>query len=1134
MIKFLYSSQILMINLSLILPGKQKPQNILFLICIWFFAATNFAIAQSNGQPIKGSVSDESGERIIGATVVVKESPRTGTVTDVNGVFQLNVPDGSKKLIVSYVGMKSLEVDIRSNMTVVLSSDTKILEEVVVTGMQKMDKRLFTGATDKIDAAVAKIDGMTDVSRALEGRSAGVSVQNVSGTFGTAPKIRVRGATSIYGNSKPLWVVDGVIVEDAVDVSSDELSSGNAETLISSAIAGINADDIESFQILKDGSATSIYGARAMAGVVVINTKKGKEGMSKLSYTGEFTSRFTPSYNDFNISNSQQQMGIYQEMEQKGWLEFTSLKNAANSGVYGKMYQLIDSKQNGGYGLENSPAARNAYLRDAEFRNTNWFDLLFNNNLSQNHAVSISSGSEKAKFYASLSVFDDPGWTKSSEVQRYTANINSIYNINKNLTINLLTNGSYRKQKAPGTLGQDVDVVRGEVKRDFDINPYSFALNTSRTLNPNEYYTRNYAPFNIFHELDNNYIDLVVSDLKFQTELNWKAFKGMEISVLGAVKYQSATQQHHIKDHSNQAEAYRAGIYPEDATIAENNPLLYRNPDDPDALPVSVLPEGGIYNLTNYSMTGLDLRTSFSYNTSWLDTHILNVFGGMEVSSNDRTKSWFRGWGYQYDNGGIPFYDPNVFKQGKEENTDYYYSLATYSRNLAYFSSVTYSYEGKYTFNATGRYEGSNRLGKSPKARWLPTWNVAGAWNMHEEEWFKPLFGKYLSFGSLKSSYSLTADRGPAFVSNSLAVFKSYTPWRPTAGVTESGIRIEDLENSELTYEKKHEFNVGASIGLLDNKINIEADYYTRQNYDLIGLIYTKGVDGQIAKYANVASMMSNGFEFTVSTKNIKTRDFSWNTDFIFSDAKNKITELDSRSNVIQLVSGSGFALRGYPVRALFSIPFVKLNEEGLPVFINQNEEETVTDLNFQEFEKLGFLKYEGPTDPTVTGSFGNNFTWKGLKLNVFITYSFGNKVRLDPVFRASYTDLSAMPREFKNRWMLSGDESKTNIPVIAAVRQTKIYPNLSYAYNAYNYSTERVADGGFVRLKEVSLAYDLPSKMIKPVGLSSLQLKLQATNLSLLWADPKLNGQDPEFFNTGGVASPVPRQMTFTIRLGI
>jgi TonB-dependent outer membrane receptor, SusC/RagA subfamily, signature region len=159
-------------------------------------------------------------------------------------------------------------------MKISLSADTQVLQEVVVTGMQKMDKRLFTGATTRIDASSAKMDGMADISRSLEGRSAGVSVQNVSGTFGTAPKIRVRGATSIYGNSKPLWVVDGVIMDDVVEVSADQLSSGDAVTLISSAIAGLNADDIESFQILKDGSATSIYGARAMAGVIVVTTKK--------------------------------------------------------------------------------------------------------------------------------------------------------------------------------------------------------------------------------------------------------------------------------------------------------------------------------------------------------------------------------------------------------------------------------------------------------------------------------------------------------------------------------------------------------------------------------------------------------------------------------------------------------------------------------------------------------------------------------------------------------------------------------------------------------------------------------------------------------------------------------------------
>jgi TonB-linked SusC/RagA family outer membrane protein len=1112
---------------------------ILFLSCIFLF--TGLMLAQTIR--ISGTVVDETGEPIIGATIFPKGNSQIGTISDVDGKFMLSIPQEYKTIVVSYIGMKSQDLGIKAVMRVKLIPDAQQLEEVVVTGMMKMDKRLFTGATDKLDAEKTKIDGITDVSRALEGRSAGVSVQNVSGTFGTAPKIRVRGATSIYGNSKPLWVVDGVVVEDAIDVSSDDLSSGNAETLISSAIAGINADDIESFQILKDGSATSIYGARAMAGVVVITTKKGKSGVSRMNYTGEFTSRMIPNYSDFNISNSQQQMGIYQEMERKGWLEFATLASASNSGVYGKMYQLINNYDNGGYGLVNSPGARNAYLQEAEFRNTDWFNRLFNQNLTQNHALSISSGTDKARFYVSLSVFDDEGWTKSSSVERYTANVNGTYEINKSLSLNMLTSGSYRKQRAPGTLSQDVDVVSGEVKREFDINPYSYALNSSRTLNATEFYTRNYAPFNIFHELDNNYIDLNVADLKFQTELTWKILRGLEANVLAAIKYQSSSQEHHIKDRSNQAEAYRAGVFPEDATIAENNPLLYTDPDNPSALPVTILPEGGIYSRTAYTMRGVDFRSSMIYNTSIDDTHIMNFFGGMETGSNDRSKAWFRGWGYQYDNGGTPFYDPAVFKQGKEENADYYTNVWTYNRNVAFFGSATYSYKGRYVVNGTGRYEGSNKLGRARAARWLPTWNISGAWLAHEETWFDDIFKPVLTHATLKASYSLTADRGPSFVTNSQVVYKPRSPWRPTVNVAESSIFIGDyykkevingLENSELTYEKKHEFNIGADLGFLSNRINLATDYYIRQNFDLIGLVYTQGVGGQIAKFANVASMQSQGIELTISTKNIVSKDFSWNTDFIFSNAVNRITELNTRSNVIQLISGSGYALEGYPVRALFSIPFAGLNDEGLPTFINQDGVETVTDLNFQEFEKLDFLKYEGPTDPTITGSLGNSFSWKGLKLNAFVTYSFGNKVRLDPVFAARYSDLTSMPKEFKNRWVLPGDEAFTSIPVIASRRQFQNYGNLSYAYNAYNYSTERIADGGFVRLKEVSVSYDIPKGWINSMNINNIQLKLQATNLFLLYADKKLNGQDPEFFNSGGVSTPVPRQFTLTLRLGI
>jgi TonB-linked SusC/RagA family outer membrane protein len=1104
---------------------------------LWFLFLSSTTILFAQNQAVNGTVvSSEDNLPIIGASVTVLGNKAIGTVTNIDGKFSLMVDERNSMLLVSYIGMKSVEVRAAKDMRIVLLPDNQQLGEVVVTGMQRVDKRLFTGAASKLDADKAAMDGVADVSRRLEGRAAGVSVQNVSGTFGSAPKVRVRGATSIYGNSKPLWVVDGVVMEDALDISSDDLSSGNAETLIASSIAGLNADDIESFQILKDGSATSIYGARAMAGVIVVTTKKGKAGVSRLSYSTEITSRLKPSYSNFNISNSQQQMGIYKEMEAKGWLEFTTLSAAANTGVYGKMYDLINQYNGDGtYGLDNTTNAKNEYLRKAEFRNTDWFDALFQNSLVQNHALSISSGTEKARFYGSISVMDDPGWTKSSSVKRYTANANASYDLSKNLSITLLSSGSHRKQRAPGTLSQEVDVVSGEVKRDFDINPYSFALNTSRTLDANEFYRRNYAPFNIFHELENNYIDLNITDVKFQGEINWKILPGLEIGFLSALKYQNSAQEHNVKDYSNQAQAYRAGVLPiEDASIRESNPLLYTDPDVVGAMPQTILPEGGIYTYTSYSMKGIDYRATLSYNTILNDIHILNFFWGAESSAIDRNKVWFRGWGYQYDNGGLPFYDYTVFKQGKEENTDYYGNSWTYGRNLAFFSSMTYSYAGRYTINATGRYEGSNKLGRSRSSRWLPTWNLSGAWNAHEESWFSYVFNDILSNATLKASYSLTADRGPAFVTNSNVVILSTNPWRPTANVTESGLYIDGLENSELTYEKKHEFNIGADFGFLNNRINLTTDVYFRQNYDLIGLVYTQGVGGEIAKYANVASMSSKGLEISISTRNIVRKDFSWTTDFIFSNAVNEITELDSRSNVITLISGQGYARQGYPVRALFSIPFNGLNHEGIPTFSNQDGETTVTDLNFQEYEKLDFLQYEGPTDPTITGGVGNIFSWKNFKLNLFLTYSFGNVVRLDPVFRAYYSDLTSLPKEFSNRWVLPGDEQYTTVPVIASKRQDQNYGQLSYAYNAYNYSTERIASGDFVRMKEISLAYQFPGKILERLKIGSLTMKLQATNLFLIYSDKKLNGQDPEFFNSGGVATPMPKQFTFTVNLGI
>ncbi len=1116
-----------------------KKRLTMFLTCL--FMSLGMVYAQ---QKITGTVFEDNGEPCIGATVMI-QGTKLGTKTDLDGNFSINVQEG-KKLVISYVGMITQTVKAKDGMKITLQPDATQLQEVVAVGMMKQDKRLFTGASSKIDADKAKLAGMADVSRSLEGRVAGVQVTNVSGTFGASPKIRVRGATSIYGNSKPLWVIDGVIYEDNVDVSADELASGDAKTLISSAVAGLNSDDIESFTVLKDGSATSIYGARAMAGVIVITTKKGSKGRASVNYTGEFTTRLKPSYRDYNIMNSQEIMGVYKEMANKGWLSLESLANAEDTGVYGYMYQQLRKfdPTTGTFGLENTEAARNKYLQAAEFRNTDWFDLLFSNSIQQNHSVSVAGGTDRSQSYFSMSLMNDPGqYVSASKVRRYTFNGNTSYEILKNLTAKLAAQGSFRNQEAPGSLNQSVDVVTGEVKRDFDINPFSFAMNTSRCLDPNINYTRFYSPFNIFDELQNNYNDIDVKELMFRAELEYKPIKTVTLTGLISTRLSSTRRQHNVMDGSNQANAYRAGVNQQDdnSTIRNSNPLLYTNPDDELALPEAILPEGGIKYEYSDKMRSNNYRFMAEYRDVYNEKHVVNALFGSELSTVRRTPTTWTGWGYQYNNGGIVYTPYLWLKQRNEENTDYFSESFTQTNTLAYYAQAVYSYDQRYTINGTFRYEGTNRLGKERSSRWLPTWNISGSYDITNEPFMKKT-ENWLSQLKLRASYSLTADTGPSYVTNARAIYKTKNTWRPYTSAAESQIYISDLANSQLTYEKKHEFNIGVDLGFLRDRIAINFDAYWRNNYDLIGATFTQGCGGQIQKMANVADMESHGLEVGISTVNVQTPKFKWTSDLIYSLAKNEITTLQTSSRAVDLVSGQGYALEGYPVRSIFSYKFAGLNNEGLPMVYNEKGIKTVGDVNFQETENLeDFLIYEGPSDPTWYGSFNNSFSFNDsklgkLNLDVFITYSGGNVVRLDPVFSYAYSDLSALPREFKNRWMMSGDENVTNIPVIASRNQVDRYGSnaLRTAYNAYNYSEARIAKGNFVRLKEISVTYTFPQGLLKSTKLlSTASIKLSATNLCLLYADKKLNGQDPEFINAGGVASPITKQFTATVRLG-
>ncbi|WP_345160166.1 SusC/RagA family TonB-linked outer membrane protein [Pontibacter saemangeumensis] len=1102
--------------------------------------ANNFAPAQDLQEAItvRGTVrlqpaSGAPAEASPGVTVLEKGTTN-GTSTDAAGNFQLQVQPNAV-LVFSMIGYTTQDVSVNGSTTlnVTLEESDNALREVVVTGYQTIDRKMFTGSAALLTGEDAKREGVTDVSRMLEGRVAGVSVQNVSGTFGAAPKIRVRGATSITGDNKPLWVVDGIILEDVVNISNEQLSTGDPATLIGSSVAGLNPDDIESFQILKDASATAMYGARAMNGVVVITTKKGRIGKPVVSYTGNFSTYLKPTYSSFDIMNSADQMSVYAEIARKGWLNHSDASRRQNGGVYTKMYDLINTYDptTGTFALQNTPEARGAFLERYARANTDWFDELFRNSFMQEHSVSISSGTEKTQLYFSTSFLEDEGWTIADEVKRFTGNARANFNFSDKISLGLITQGSIRDQQAPGVIERISNPVTGEYTRDFDINPFSYALNSSRTLTAFddagnlEYFRRNFAPFNILNELDNNTLDLSVLDLKLQADFAYKILPNLNYNFSGALRYANTNREHKVRENANMALAYRAA---DDATVQANNKFLYRDPDNPEAQPVVVLPYGGFYNTNDDNLVSYYLRNTLDWDKTLSDIHTVRLFASQELRYADRQNKFFNGYGYQYDKGGVPYIDPNIIKQGVEGNFNYYGMSLRYDRFLAYMANAAYSYNGKYNLNGTVRYDGSNLLGESRTARWLPTWNVSGSWNIDTEPFMQQQ--DIVNRLTLRATYGLTASMGNA--TNSSLVLQSGSTRRPYLTEVESMIYIQNLENSELTWEKQYETNVGVDAGLFSERLQVTVDGYIRNAFDLIGLIRTSGIGGEGVKIANYADMESHGLEVMLNGSIIENQDWGLRSQLTFGYNEGEITNLKNNPDIWSLVTPEGGPKEGYPYRGLFSIRFDGLDpENGSPVFLNENGERSGN--VYLQSDETQNLKYEGPVDPIVNGGWFNSLRYKNFTLSGLVTYSGGHKIRLNPAFKTSYTDLDATPYAFLDRWVLVGDEENTNVPsILDRVEAAEL--GGTYPYNNYNYSTARVVDGDFVRLKQVSLSYILPANRVNTIGLNSLSLSLVANNLWLIYADDRLNGQDPEFFGSGGVAMPVPRQFTLSLKAGL
>ena len=1111
---------------------------LIIFCCIAFF---NTAAVKAQ-ETIKGKVTDSAFKPLTGVSVIVRGT-KNGTSTNNLGEFQLNGVAANAVIIISNVGYDTKEIRVTpgKDMSIALEADANLLGDVVITGFQQINKKKFTGAGVKLKADDIKTAGAVDANRMLEGRAAGVTVQNVSGTFGSAPKVRIRGATSINGDNKPLWVIDGVVLEDLVNISNDQLSSGDPTTLLGSSVAGINVNDIESFDILKDAAATALYGARAMNGVVVITTKKGKSGKPSVTYTGNISTQLKPIYADYNIMNSAQQMSILAALERNGFLEAPALAKRSDNGVYGKMYDLLDADDNGNFAVLNTQEGRNAFLLRYARANTDWFDILFRNSLIQEHSLSISSGTDRSQSFFSTSFYNDNGWTIADNVKRYTLNFRNNYNISDKLSVGFIAAGSVRMQRAPGTLRRTSNVFQGQYEREFDINPFSYSLNTSRALTAYdedgnlEYFKRNWSPFNIIQETKNNYIDINVIDLKLQGEAGYKFTKNLRYDFVAAFRYVKSTVEHQITENSNMAQAYRQfsriGQTGPNSTVIDNNKYLYQDPDDPNSTRrVSVLPYGGFYNISQNYFVNYDIRNSINYTTTINDKHSINILLGQQVKYTNRQDYFAIHPGYQYDNGGVanPVYQ--YYKKTIEANFSTFGMGKTYDRFAAFYLNGQYTFDRRYNVYGTVRYDGSNKLGSSQTARWLPTWSFGGSWNIDEEKFFDNI--RLVSYLKLRGSYGLTASLGP--VTNSDVVLTSTIPNRTFPTERETVLQIGGLKNSDLTWEKNHQLNIGLDGALLNGRIDFSFDWYKRESFDLISLIKTAGIGGESYKAINYADMKAHGVDIMAGGTIVRAKNWGWKTNITFGYNINQITNARNLPIIYDLVKQEGGNRQGYPVNSLFSIKYDGLSaENGIPFFIDEDGQRA-QGVDVQS-EKIENLVYSGQIDPKFSGGFNNTFNYKNLSLNVFISFQAGNKIRLYPSFRGGYVDLDAMPKEFADSWLHAGDEKVTDVPVISdQYYLTQLNGQSLFPYNAYNYSDIRVAKGDFVRLKSVSLSYNLTPWLVKKASIvKSLSFTAAASNPYLIYSDKKLKGQDPEFFNAGGVAQPLQKQITLSIKAG-
>ena len=1061
---------------------------------------------------IRGVVKDKNGDPLPGVTVLVGGTT-LGTATDGKGEFLLKVPEQeSVALHFSFVGMKTRELVFKKGqqpLTVVMEEDSESIEEIVVTGYQQIEKRNLTSSVVTVKTSELQTIGASSIEQMLQGVVPGLSVVNTSASPGAAPKIRIRGTATIAGNADPLWVLDGVILENSVPVTAADLNSPDVMNMFNSVIGGINPNDIESITVLKDASATAIYGTRAANGVIVVTTKKGKANSFNISYQHTSSISIRPHYDDFDLLNSKERVALAWENYEDGLSLWGGTYADGISGLEG----LLNSYALG----QISKDQLNTMVNKLEEVNTDWFKILFRNAYTQTHNLSVSGGTEKTNYYISLNYNGEEGVDKASEYKNY----GGMVKLNTQLFQGV-------------NMGAIVQVDRRDREMyHSSLDLFNYAVRSSRAIPLREdngdlhYYIGSVSgrasKINVLNELANSGNESTQTDAKGVVNLTVNLYKGLKYEGL----FSYASSHSTARDYATEKTAYVATI----------RGYGYGEGSE-DNVKKSPLPYGGVYNETTYEQRSSLIRNGLTYKGSLMDDLSIDVLLGQEFRNTNYKGLTSNIYGYFHDRGNT-FYEPALGEStGHLKRNKTTRNLVDRS-NISYYGVISAMYDNRYVLNANIRFDGSNLFGSNPKYRYLPLWSVSGRWIISNESFLSD--NTLISNLALRASYGL---RGNIVEDSSPSIIAAALPPNAVTGLFE--MEIQQAPNPDLKWETTASFNAGLEIALFDNRLSLDIDYYLDKSKDLIAYKGVSSVSGFSGKYVNYANVTNQGLDVALSGTILKSKDWNWTAAFNMGYVKNEVTKSKSTAQtkyLVQSVYTPGEVYEGKPVNGMFSYRFAKLDGKGMPMFYDKDG--NVLGVDSDEIVNFPYdienLKYEGTRDPMLSGGLNTRVAYKNVSLSMLFAFGLKNVVRLPSraYVSAPNSDENANS-SIKDRWRPGQDNTGKTIPALSSGDGLIMTADDNfYATDWYNLSDATVVPGDYLRFRNLMIEYRLPLRWVNKVvigdkKLSSVTLKFQAQNLFVL-ADKRLKGYDPETINyTTNAYGSLPLARTFTLGLNV